>query len=199
MLLKENQSPASENPLSWFVLYTRHQHEKTVAQQLIGKGLKILLPLYSTARRWKDRTKIVSSPLFPCYVFIEGGLEHRLEILKTPGVVSFVLTAGRPASVCREEIESIRLLSEARARFLPHPFMKCGERVKVKSGPLMGIEGILVRRKNIHRLVLSVTILGMAAAVEVDAFIVEPLSVTLPRVLSPAGPSRYQAESFELR
>jgi transcription antitermination factor NusG len=167
---------------AWYVLYTRHQHEKSVAQNLRSKGFEILLPLYSTARQWKDRTKLISSPLFPCYVFLKGGLERRLAVMTTPGVHAMVSTAGQPTPIPHSEIEAIRRIVEEGFRVEPHPFLKCGEWVRVKCGPLIGIEGILVRKKNVYRLVLSVEILGKAASVEVDAFLVERLN---------AGPSRH--------
>src|ERR1700730_18136962 len=89
---------------AWYVLYTRHQHEKTVAQILTSKGFETLLPLYSTARRWKDRTKLLSLPLFPCYVFLRGGLERQLDIMTTPGEYNIQslparLTPVRPAEI----------------------------------------------------------------------------------------------------
>ena len=164
-----------DDPCAWYVLYTRHQHEKTVAQILTSKGFEILLPLYSTARQWKDRTKLISLPLFPCYVFLRGGLERRVAIMTTPGIHAIVSTADRPTPIPPTEIEAIRRVVEGGVRVEPHPFLKCGEWVRVKCGPLMGIQGILVRKKNIYRLVLSVELLGKAASVEVDAFLVERL------------------------
>ncbi len=164
---------------AWYVLYTRHQHEKTVAQILTSKGFEILLPLYSTARQWKDRTKLISLPLFPCYVFLRGGLERQLAVMTTPGVHAIVSTAGQPTPIPHSEIEAIRRVVEGGARVEPHPFLTCGEWVRVKCGPLMGIQGILVRKKNLYRLVLSVEILGKAASVEIDALLVERVS-TMP-------------------
>jgi len=164
------------DPCAWYVLYTRHQHEKTVAQILTSKGFEIFLPLYSTARRWKDRTKLVSSPLFPCYVFLKGALERRLDVITTPGVHTLVSNAGQPARIPVDEIEAIRRVAESGAPVEPHPFLKCGDRMRVKCGPLVGIEGILVRKKNLYRLVLSIEMLGKAVAVEIDAFLVERLS-----------------------
>jgi transcription antitermination factor NusG len=161
---------------NWHVLYTRHQHEKTVAQILTNKGFEILLPLYSSANRWKDRTKIVTLPLFSCYVFLKGGLERRVDVMKTPGVNALVSSAGQPAAVPAVEIEAIQRIVASGAGVEPHPFLKCGDRVKVKDGPLRGLEGILVRKKDLYRLVLSVEMLGKSAAVEVDAFLVERLS-----------------------
>jgi transcription antitermination factor NusG len=88
-----------------------------------------------------------------------------------------VSTGGQPAPVPHSEIEAIRRVVEGGLRVEPHPFLKCGEWVRVKCGPLMGIQGILVRKKNLYRLVLSVEILGKAASVEVDALLVERLNV----------------------
>jgi transcription antitermination factor NusG len=174
---------------AWYVLYTRHQHEKTVVQILTSKGFEILLPLYSTVRQWKDRTKLISLPLFPCYVFLRGGLERRLAVMTTPGVHGIVSTAGQPTPIPPSEIEAIRRVVERGDRVEPHPFLKCGEWVRVKCGPLMGIQGILVRKKNLYRLVVSVEILGKAASVEVDALLVERLN---------AIPSSYEGRGHAL-
>lgn len=158
---------------SWYAIYTRFRHEKTVAQILTRKGLEIFLPLYESAHRWKDRTKMVSLPLFPCYVFLKGGLDRRLDIMNTPGFHALVSAAGQPAAIPPNEIEAIRRTVESGAGINPYPFLKCGERVRVKCGPLTGVEGILVRMKNQFRLVVSVEMLGKAVAVEVDASVVE--------------------------
>ena len=163
----------SQNSFPWYALYTKHQHEKTVAQILTVKGFETLLPLYQTAHRWKDRTKFISLPLFPGYVFLNGGLERRLDIVTTPGIHSFVSCAGKPAAIPREEIEALRKALDSGAQMEPHPFLKCGDIVQVKWGPLAGIRGILVRKKNLHRLVLSIEMLGQSAALEVDAQLVE--------------------------
>src|ERR1700722_7771289 len=163
----------------WYALYTRHQHEKIVDQILTNKGFDTFLPLYATTHNWKDRTKALSLPLFPCYVFLKGGIERRLQILTTPGVFGLVSTAGQPAAIADIEVEAIRRVVESGVRVEAHPYLKCGNWVRVKFGPLAGIEGILVRKKNISRLVLSVEILGTAAAIEVSAFQVE--EVNAPR------------------
>jgi transcription antitermination factor NusG len=165
----------SEPP--WYAIYTRHQHEKTVAQILTSKGFEVFLPLYGAAHRWKDRTKVVSLPLFPCYVFLRGGLERRLDIVTTPGIYALVSTAGQPAAIPAIELEAVRRAVESTLRVEPHPFLKCGDWVRVKCGPLAGFQGILIRKKNLYRLVLSVEMLGKAAAVEIDAFLVERLNV----------------------
>jgi transcription antitermination factor NusG len=158
---------------SWYALYTRHQHEKSVAQVLQGKGFEVFLPLYATTHRWKDRTKLLSLPLFPCYVFLNGGLERRLDILTAPGIHALVSYAGRPAEIPFTEIEAVRRAIDSGAYVEPHPLLKSGDRVRVKSGSLEGVQGILLRKRNVYRLVLSVEMLGKAVVMEVDAHTVE--------------------------
>ncbi|MGD0693685.1 MAG: UpxY family transcription antiterminator [Terriglobia bacterium] len=162
-----------EGSFGWHAIYTRHQHEKTIARLLSDRGFEVFLPLYATARRWKDRTKRLSLPLFPCYVFIWGGLERRLDIVTAPGFHSFVTVGNRPAMIPQPEIEAIRRALEKGSAVEPFPFLKSGDVVRIKSGPLEGIEGILVRKKNSFRLVLSVELLQKSVAVEVDATMVE--------------------------
>jgi transcription antitermination factor NusG len=158
---------------SWCAIYTRHQHEKAIARILSAKGLEVFLPLYNATRRWKDRTVHLSLPLFPCYLFLRGMKEHQLEVVTTPGIVSILSINGEPATIPESEIESVRKAIEWGNRVEPHPFLRCGDRVRVISGPLEGLEGILVRRKNLYRLVLSVEILERSASVEVDVSSVE--------------------------
>lgn len=160
---------------AWWVLYTRHQHEKTVAEMLSAKGFEVFLPLYESTRQWKDRSKTLSLPLFPCYVFLRGGLHRRLQVVSTPGVHMVLSHGERPAYVPEEEIEAIRKSVEGPLRVEPHPFLKCGERVRVVRGCMEGVEGILLRKKNFFRLVLSVDMLAQSVAVEIDAADVEPV------------------------
>lgn len=157
----------------WHALYTRHQHENVVAQALTGKGFQIFLPLYRSVHQWKDRRKEIHLPLFPNYVFIHGGIDRMLSIVTTPGVHSMVSWGGRPADIPAREIEAIRRMVEGPLQVEPHPYLKCGDVVRIKSGPLQGIEGILVRKTRGYRLVLSVEMLSKSAAVEVDISTVE--------------------------
>jgi transcription antitermination factor NusG len=161
-------------PISaWYAIYTRHQHEKNVAQNLSRKGFETFLPLYSAPHRWKDRTKVVSLPLFPSYVFFNGDSSRRLDILSTPGIYDIISFANQPAPIPAKEIEDLRRVVESGIPIDPHPFIRCGEMVRVKSGPFAGVEGTLVRKKNVCRLVLSVEILGRAAVVEIQSSLIE--------------------------
>lgn len=175
---------------SWYALYTRHQHEKLVAETLAVKGFEVFLPLCEAVRRWKDRRKRLLLPLFPCYVFLRGGLDRRLQVITTPGVHMILSSGGRVAVIPEDEIEGVRRAVEGPFRVEPHPYLRCGQRVRVTHGSLEGVEGILVRRKNLYRLVLSVDMLAQSASVEVDVSDVEPVTVrggdslNLPQVFS---------------
>src|ERR1700758_3827941 len=92
----------------WWVLYTRHQHEKTVASILSKKGFEVFLPVYDSVRRWKDRNKMLSLPLFPCYVFVRGGLDRRLQVVTTPGIHMILTHGDRVALIPEAEIAGIR-------------------------------------------------------------------------------------------
>jgi transcription antitermination factor NusG len=166
----------------WWALYTRHQHEKTVAEMLTSKGFDVFLPLYESTRRWKDRKKVLSLPLFPCYVFVRGGLGRRLQVVSTPGVHMILSRGEQVAFIPEAEIQAIRAVVDGHYRVEPHPFLKCGDRVRVIRGSLDGVEGILTRKKNLIRLVLSVEMLAQSVAVEVNASDVEP--VIPPRLLA---------------
>jgi transcription antitermination factor NusG len=173
--MRENPGPqeTTEVLAAWYALYTRPQHEKVIANLLVNKGFEVFLPLYTAGHQWKDRTKLLSLPLFPCYVFLRDSLQRRLDVLKTPGVHQIIGSCGRPAAIPAAEIDAIRLAVSTSLKLEPHPLLQTGDLVRVKTGPLSGIEGILIRKKNGFRLVLSVEMLGKAVAVEVDGDRVE--------------------------
>src|ERR1700739_4664094 len=91
----------------WWALYTRHQHEKVVADMLTAKGFEVFLPVYESIRRWKDRSKVLSLPLFPCYVFVRGGLNRRLQVVTTPGVHMILYHGENVATIPGAEILAI--------------------------------------------------------------------------------------------
>jgi transcription antitermination factor NusG len=157
------------NSAQWYVVYTKHQHEKSVAAALEKKDFEVLLPLYRSAHRWKDRMQTIHLPVFPCYVFIRMNLlDRKLAVLQTPGIFWFVGNAGNAAVVPDAEIDAIRKVTDSKALFEPHPFLKSGDRVRIVEGPMAGVEGILTRVKNRYRVVLSVELLQQSLAVEVD-------------------------------
>lgn len=163
---------------AWWAVYTRHQHEKIVAEMLSAKGFDVFLPLYKSVRRWKDRKKQLAMPLFPCYVFLRGKLDRKLQVVTTPGICMILYRGQGVAIIPDAEIEAIRRAIEGPSPVEPHPFLKCGERVRIKRGALEGVEGILVRKKGLYRLVLSIDILAQSVGLEVDGSDVEPVSST---------------------
>src|SRR3984885_5749571 len=185
MLIPQGIDSTSGPDSHWWALYTRHQHEKVVADMLSATGFEVFLPLYDSIRRWKDRQKLLSLPPFPCYVFVRGGLHRRLQVVTTPGVHMILFCGESVAIIPDAEIDAIRKAVEGPFRIEPHPFLKCGEQVRVTRGSLEGVEGILVRKKNLYRLVLSVEMMAQSVAVEIDASDVEPMAAQgLARVFS---------------
>ena len=159
----------------WNAIYTRHQNEKAVAENLMRFDFEIFLPTYHITRQWSDRKKQVTLPLFPGYVFVRTNFERRLQVLKTPGVYSMVTFSGEAAVIPDNEIDGIRRAIDSKSRVQPHEFLRRGDWVRIKSGALSGVEGILVRKKAECRLVLSLERLGKAMSVEVDSSEIEPL------------------------
>jgi transcription antitermination factor NusG len=161
----------------WWALYTRYQCEKMVAETLTSKQFEVFLPLYASVRRWTDRQKTLFLPIFPGYVFVRGGLDRRLDIVMTPGVQTILFFGEQVAAIPETEIHNIRRMVEGPYRVEPHPYLKCGEKVRITRGSLKGIEGVLVRMKNLYRMVLSMDLLHQSVAVEIDAGDVEPVNL----------------------
>ena len=119
-MLPSVTSEASEHDdLAWCATYTRHQHEKVAAEMLSAKGIEVFLPVYRSVRQWKDRKKLLTLPLFPCYLFVRGAVSRRLEILTTPGVHSIVSRGDRVATIPDQEIDAIRKSVVALPLFVP--------------------------------------------------------------------------------
>ena len=153
---------------SWYVLYTCVHHEKKVAEQISRRNFSCFLPLYRSVRRWKDRRKQLELALFPGYVFVHMSLKHKLKVLELPGVVNLVSFNGQPAVLPAQEIEALRDRLSKNLQIEPHPYLRRGRRVRVRSGALEGLEGIVVRRKDRCRIVFSIDLIQRSLAVEVD-------------------------------
>lgn len=159
----------------WYAAYTSANHEKRVAAQFEGRGVQHFLPLYQTVHRWKDRRMRLELPLFPSYIFVHLPLRDRLRVLEVPGVARLVGFGDYAAPLPAEEIEMLRngLSQELNAQ--PHPYLMAGRRVRITNGPLAGMEGILMRRKNNFRLILSINLIMRSIAVDVDVADIRPL------------------------
>ena len=162
----------------WYALHTKPRFEKFVTTHLDQKGYPTLLPTYTSRRKWSDRVKTLSLPLFPGYIFCRFNINARLPIVATPGVMR-VLGIGRiPTPVNDSEITAIQHIMDSCAQTEPHPYLTAGETVEIESGPLQGLTGIIVRVKNGDRLVVSVSLLMRSVAVELDQVAVRPVRET---------------------
>jgi len=159
----------------WYAAYTRANHEKRVRDQLEQRSVESFLPLYGTSRRWKDRWMRLRMPLFPGYVFVRMAPVDRLRVLQVPSVVRLVGFNGHLSPLPDEEIEGLKKGLAGGVRAEPHPFLTVGRRVRIKSGPLEGRQGILLRRKGMLRVVLSINLIMRSIAVDMDVADVEPL------------------------
>lgn len=158
----------------WYAVYTRSRHEKTVADQLVHKSVEHFLPLYETIRKWKNGRFKVRLPLFPGYLFVHIPLRQRLQVLQVPGVVQLVGSGGVPLALPPTEIETIRDALTKGLQAYPHPYLTVGSLVRISSGPLEGLHGILLRKKGKLRLVVSVDLIMRSIAIDVDASEVQP-------------------------
>jgi transcription antitermination factor NusG len=167
-------SPQLKTTPQWYAARVRSNYESNVSTVLEHKGIERFLPTYRSRRKWADRIKTLDLPLFPGYVFCRIPLEERNLVLTTAGVVDIVSVGRVPAPVSDAEIAAIRTVVESRAHVEPWPFLKIGQTLRIHSGSLSGLEGILIRVKNSWRLVISVTLLERSVAVEIDAAYVSP-------------------------
>ena len=148
-----------------------------MAEQLERKRLPVFLPLRMEVHRWQDRYQKVEVPMFRGYVFTQFAIDstERAEILRTVGVVRIVGFAQKYSEVPAEQIASLRRLADEGALLHAHRYLRIGQRVKVATGALAGVEGILVRIKKQQRLVVAVDAIRQAVAIELAGYEVIPL------------------------
>lgn len=158
----------------WFALQTRSRHEKVVRDELAKRSIEHFLPTITRLSQWKDRKKQVEFPLFHGYCFARFSLAERLPVLQSTGVVRIVSCNGRPEPIPLAEIESLMILMTNRARYDLHPFMREGSLVEVVRGPLQGAKGRLLRCARLCRVVVSISLIKQAVAVEIDSSCIAP-------------------------
>ena len=159
----------------WFVAYITPRHEKAVARQLGLRHLEAFLPLYTSIRRWKNGCHVaVEQPLFPGYVFVRVARRSWVQVLQVPGVISIVSRGRQPEALPSREIESLRA-GLPRRQYEPHPYLAAGDKVRIVEGPFAGMAGVLVRKKNHFRVVLTLDLIMQSVAVEVGVDEIESL------------------------
>jgi transcription antitermination factor NusG len=159
----------------WYAAYTLANHERRVARQLQERKISSFLPTYKSVRRWKDRRKLLELPLFPSYVFVQINAANRLDLLRLPGVLGLVCFQGKPVPVAPAEMENLRQGLSGQAGARPHPYLKVGRKVRIRNGSMAGVEGILVRKRDCARVVLSISLLQRSISVDIDEADVEPI------------------------
>jgi len=162
--------------MNWYAIRTRSRHEKSVVRLLEERGIATFLPLVNQLRRWSDRQKLVQFPLFAGYAFVRMAYEpsSRLAVLQTDGVVNFVGSHGQGIPIPEEQIDAIQAVLKGDLLVESHPYLKIGQRVRLRGGSLDGMEGILVAKKGHHMLVISVELIQRSLAIQVDGYHVEP-------------------------
>jgi transcription antitermination factor NusG len=175
-----NQELASFLEPRWYAVYTCAHREKRVADQLINHGVDHFLPRYESVRKWRDRSVRLQLPLFPGYVFVHLALRDRLQVLQVPGVVKLVGFNGQPEPLPESDITGIRNVLMSAYHIEPHSYIEVGRRVRVLNGPLIGMEGIVVRRKNRTRLVISLDLIQRSVSVEVSEMNLDVVAKSFP-------------------
>src|SRR6202167_5530185 len=169
-------SPLAEAEVeNWYGLQTRPRHEKNVVQRLEERGVTTFLPLVTEVHRWSDRKKSVQMPLFSCYVFAKfvPNRTERLRVLRVEGVFGLVGAGGEGIAIPHEQIDAVRGVVEGQMPWSSHPFLKIGQRVRIRSGALDGMEGVLIERNGDRTLVISGYAIQRCRAVRVEAYEVE--------------------------
>jgi len=159
----------------WYALRVRSRAEKTVGESLQSRGFETLCPTFLDRRVYSDRVKTTESALFPGYLFCRLDPNNRLPVLSSPGVESIVGFGSQPHPVDLQEIEALTAVVQSGVLARPYPFLKIGQKVRVESGPLSQLEGILVATKSEYRLVLSVTLLQRSIIAELVSAHVRPI------------------------
>ncbi len=162
----------------WYAVHTKSRHEFQAIERLNQKGINAFLPTVERLRKWKDRKKIISFPLFPGYLFVNISKDSQsmLSVLKVKGVVRLLCTLpGEPDPIPDEQILSLQRLIENKADLDHYPYLNEGQKVRIIKGPLSGVEGILVEKLDKHLLVLSVDVLQHGVALTISASDVEKI------------------------
>lgn len=160
---------------SWFAVFTAPRHEKRVEEHLRVREIESFLPLFQTRRQWKDGSRgMLQLPLFSSYVFVRIGRGERVPVLTVPGVISIVGGGRESLSVDDSYIDFLRE-GLRQGKIEPHPYLLSGMRVRIRSGVMAGMEGILLRKKNDFRVVLTLEMIMKSVKVEVEMDDIEPI------------------------
>lgn len=160
--------------LNWHVLYTKPRHEKFVESEFLQKGIEAFTPKITLRRRWSDRIKEVQEPLFKGYCFARFPLRQKSWIISQQGVVCVVHFNYQYISVPDSVINSLKIIAENQIKIDPSPYLKIGDKVTIKKGPLKGLEGFVIEKRNKNTtLVVSIDAIASSIQCVVDVDFVE--------------------------
>lgn len=166
----------------WYACYTKARHEKRVEAALQERSLETFLPLVARMRQWKDRRRLVDFPMFPSYVFVRALPEELYRVTSVPGVCFVVRNQGEPVTIAAEELENVRRFADALRRRHgggpepePVPYLAEGQAVEVTAGPLQGVRGVVVERRNRRRVLVGLRAIGQGLEVDVDVAFLRPV------------------------
>jgi transcription antitermination factor NusG len=161
---------------NWYAVFTLPQNEKSVVKHLELRDVESFLPCYETVRLWKNRQRVrVVLPLFPTYLFVHIGRRERAKVLQSPGVLQIVGNGRESIPLPDKEVEFLRSGLHGE-KVEPYKELVVGERVRVKYGVMQGVQGLLVRKHNSLRFVLTLELINQSAAIEVNAEDLEPVT-----------------------
>lgn len=163
----------------WYALQVRTRWESSTAVLLSGKGYRTFLPTYMAKKLGNGKFRKAPASLFPGYVFCNFDAQNRLPILITPGVIAVVGRGRVPLPVDDSEIAAIQTVVASGLRAQPCPYLDLGQKVRIESDALQGLEGILVHFKGNDRIVVSVSLLRRSVSLEIDRSCVRPVGVAL--------------------
>jgi len=167
-----------QEPANWYAVQTRARNEKVIFERLQEQGLTAFLPLVTEIRRWSDRKKKVELPLFSCYVFVKlviSNYQERMRVYRISGVFGIVSMRGEAIPIPEEQIEALRTVVTQQVVWSAHPFLKVGQRVRIRGGSMDGVEGVLLSADGNRTLIISVDAIQRSLAVRVEGYDVEPL------------------------
>ncbi|MBV9497660.1 MAG: hypothetical protein JOZ54_25725 [Acidobacteria bacterium] len=149
--------------MTWIVAHVRSRQEKVLARHLLQHDVPFYLPQVRRARRHEGRTRTSHLPLFPGYVFLRGGRDAAYR----SNVVAALLEV-EDQQILGEELRQIRDLQLAGASLEPYDAIVAGDAVRVTEGAFAGYVGVVEREKGRDRLLVMVSLLRKAVAVEFE-------------------------------
>jgi transcription antitermination factor NusG len=169
----------SGKEMQWYAVRVKSNREWVTAEALKGKDFEVFLPTYRQHGSGRNTARAITVPLFAGYLFCRFDVGNRLPILMVPGVVHIVGYGNIPEPVDADEIARVFAVTQSHLQVTPYPYPPVGEYVRLEAGPLRGVVGVVLAHQDENKLVVSVTLLQRAIAVDVERDWIAPASLQL--------------------